>query len=235
MGVSVAAAEAWSEGEEVQEAVQVLVAGGDGVLMEAITHLLRAAQVHAIHARAEQIAVVLERYRPETLLLDGQVKPQRLAEYVALARWHRPQVRLLVLVPDSGPSGIQSDATLDPHQLGAEAVLSAWSTPQELLAAVSGVASTLHGIPRRAEQSRGPGLMGRLTAREMQILRTLMSGASNVQIATLLCISPNTVRTHVQNILGKLNARTRLEAVTIGFRYGLHPLSDHSTMRSSAQ
>ncbi|MGH8907383.1 MAG: helix-turn-helix domain-containing protein [Egibacteraceae bacterium] len=209
----------------------MLVVGGDGILMEALTHLLLAAQVHAVHARVEEIAVALDRCRPQTLLLDGQVAPQRFAECVALARWHCPQVRLLVLAPESATAG----AVADPHELGADGVLSAWSTPQELLAAVNGVTPTIPETQRPVEQSRGPGLTGRLTTREMQILRTLMCGASNTQVAELLRISPNTVRTHVQNILGKLNARTRLEAVTLGFRHGLHPLPDNPTARSPAQ
>jgi DNA-binding CsgD family transcriptional regulator len=200
--------------------------------MEALTRLLLAAQLRAIHTRADEIVPALERYRPETLLVDGEMDPERLADCAALARWHCPHVRLLVLTSDvamGGAPGASSgvDQKAEPSaEPPAEALLSAWSTPQDLLAAVNGVASSPAQVQRPVECPRGSGLLGRLTVREMQVLRTLMSGASNAQIAELLHISPNTVRTHVQNIHGKLAVRTRLEAVTMGFRCGLRPLSE---------
>lgn len=59
-----------------------------------------------------------------------------------------------------------------------------------------------------------------LTARERQVLRLLVEGASNKEMARRLAIRSNTVRTHVQNLLGKLRVHTRLEAVTLAMRAG---------------
>jgi DNA-binding NarL/FixJ family response regulator len=60
-----------------------------------------------------------------------------------------------------------------------------------------------------------------LTARERQVLVLLVEGASNKDVARRLAIRSNTVRTHVQNLLGKLRVHTRLEAVTLAIRGGL--------------
>jgi DNA-binding NarL/FixJ family response regulator len=60
-----------------------------------------------------------------------------------------------------------------------------------------------------------------LTARERQVLRLLVRGASNKEMARRLAIRSNTVRTHVQNLLAKLRVHTRLEAVTLAIRGGL--------------
>jgi DNA-binding NarL/FixJ family response regulator len=60
-----------------------------------------------------------------------------------------------------------------------------------------------------------------LTLRERQVLALLADGASNKSMAKRLSLSPNTVRTHVQNILGKLGVHSRLEAVTLAIRQGL--------------
>jgi DNA-binding NarL/FixJ family response regulator len=60
-----------------------------------------------------------------------------------------------------------------------------------------------------------------LTARERQVLRLLVAGASNKEVARRLSIRSNTVRTHVQNLLAKLRVHTRLEAVTLAMRGGL--------------
>lgn len=60
-----------------------------------------------------------------------------------------------------------------------------------------------------------------LTSRERQVLRLLIQGASNKDMAKRLDIRSNTVRTHVQNLLAKLRVHTRLEAVTLAIRGGL--------------
>lgn len=60
-----------------------------------------------------------------------------------------------------------------------------------------------------------------LTTRELQVLRMIADGYGNKEIATELAISEHTVKFHVAQILGKLNAGSRTEAVAIGIRKGL--------------
>jgi PAS domain S-box-containing protein len=71
------------------------------------------------------------------------------------------------------------------------------------------------------EQGLGEGL-GVLTPRERQVLDHLSAGHTTREIATLLSISVPTVRSHVERILHKLHAHSRLEAVAVGRRLGLH-------------
>lgn len=54
-----------------------------------------------------------------------------------------------------------------------------------------------------------------LTERESQILRMLEEGLSNQQIATRLCVSVHTVKSHVHSLFGKIGAGSRAEAVKI--------------------
>lgn len=63
-----------------------------------------------------------------------------------------------------------------------------------------------------------------LTERELEILRLLGDGANNDGIAERLIISPNTARNHVQNILNKLNAHSKLEAVSKAIQAGVIPM-----------
>jgi DNA-binding NarL/FixJ family response regulator len=63
----------------------------------------------------------------------------------------------------------------------------------------------------------------RLTARELEVLRWLMSGATRAVIARELYLSVNTVRTHVGRVFEKLDAHSALEAIAIGRRAGLEP------------
>lgn len=61
----------------------------------------------------------------------------------------------------------------------------------------------------------------RLSDRELQVLNLLAEGQSNPEIASTLCLSRNTVKTHVRNILNKLGVDHRIQAVVIAFRHGL--------------
>jgi PAS domain S-box-containing protein len=68
-------------------------------------------------------------------------------------------------------------------------------------------------------RSGGPGVhpAERLTSREREILRLIAGGLTTSAIASKLCISSTTVRNHIQHILAKLGAHSRLEAVTVAF------------------
>jgi DNA-binding NarL/FixJ family response regulator len=71
-------------------------------------------------------------------------------------------------------------------------------------------ASSLSTDPPR-KPADGPPVL--LSPRETEILRLLATGASTRGIAEALCISPATVRNHIQQIMNSLHAHSRLEAV----------------------
>ncbi len=64
-------------------------------------------------------------------------------------------------------------------------------------------------------------LAAQLTVREVEVLHLLAEGATSSQIAEQLEVSPNTVRTHVQGILSKLQVHSRLEAAAFAVRHDL--------------
>jgi DNA-binding NarL/FixJ family response regulator len=65
------------------------------------------------------------------------------------------------------------------------------------------------------------GVVDHLTAREKQVLTLLAMGSGGNHIARTLAVSPNTVRSHIQNILTKLQVHSRLEAVVLAVRHGI--------------
>ena len=66
-----------------------------------------------------------------------------------------------------------------------------------------------------------PDVLDDLSQREVEVLRLLAAGQSNREIADALCISLNTVATHVRNILAKTGAANRTEAAAYALRHGL--------------
>ncbi len=63
--------------------------------------------------------------------------------------------------------------------------------------------------------------LGRLTGRELEVLRLVAAGWGTQRIAEALSISPHTVRNHVRHFRGKLNATTKLDAVVTAIRLGI--------------
>jgi DNA-binding NarL/FixJ family response regulator len=68
------------------------------------------------------------------------------------------------------------------------------------------------------------GAPEQLTTRELEVLQLMGQGCSNSEIADKLVIAPRTAKVHVQNILGKLGATNRTEAVSIAVRRKLMSL-----------
>lgn len=64
--------------------------------------------------------------------------------------------------------------------------------------------------------------MEKLTKREEEVLRYIISGKNNVEIAKILFISPHTAKAHVSAILNKFGVKTRVEAVVIAIRTGFY-------------
>lgn len=74
---------------------------------------------------------------------------------------------------------------------------------------------------RRTEQDEALRSISRLTRREREVLALLSEGADNDGIAQALVISPQTARTHIQNVLGKLGVHSRLEAAAFVRQNGI--------------
>ena len=73
--------------------------------------------------------------------------------------------------------------------------------------------------------------IARLTARELDVLRCLIEGLSRNEIGAMLHISPNTVRTHIQSILPKLNVHSALTAVAFARRAGVVGIGEDEVIR----
>jgi DNA-binding NarL/FixJ family response regulator len=124
----------------------------------------------------------------------------------------------------AGATGfVAKDAPVDELLIAIRAALAGESwLPRQLL---GGVLRLLQGgIPGNSPPSRPEiGPVGRLTAREREVLALLVAGFDRSAIGARLFLSPNTVRTHVQNVLRKLEVHSSIEAVGLALRHGVRP------------
>jgi DNA-binding NarL/FixJ family response regulator len=125
--------------------------------------------------------------------------------------------RLLVEAVEAGASGFLS------KDMPADEILKATKAAAEGEVLIDPVTLTrlLAQVAREREEQRDAlTLLNDLTERERQILQMLAAGKRNDDIATELFISPQTVQTHVRNILGKLRVHSKLEAVAFAVKHG---------------
>ena len=125
--------------------------------------------------------------------------------------------RLLVEAVEAGASGFLG------KEEAAEEVLAAAKAAAdgEVLIDPTILTRLLHQVAiEREARSSAHALLDDLTDREREILQLLAEGLRNDDIASKLFISPQTVQTHVRNILGKLRVHSKLEAVAFAVKHG---------------
>ena len=125
--------------------------------------------------------------------------------------------RLLVEAVEAGASGFLG------KDEAAEELLSAAKSAAdgEVLIDPATLTRLLAQVAREREAQRdAQNLLDDLTEREREILQLLAEGMRNDDIAAKLFISPQTVQTHVRNILGKLRVHSKLEAVAFAVKHG---------------
>ena len=165
----------------------------------------RAALAGADPRRAAQVVVLDVRLPGGGLTLLGDV--------------HAAGARALVLTahPRPGPAREALEA-------GAAGFLGKQTPLAGIVAAVRTVAAggTAHPPAAASEATGAAGAaLPRLTPRELDVLRGLAGGRDVTRIAAAHRLSPHTVRDHVRALLGKLGARSQLEAVVAAERLGL--------------
>ena len=233
----------WAGSREEAATVRILIADDHILFAEAITVALEdlgMSVVGIVSPTPEAIASV-ERSMPDLILMDiGRPDGSGLAVGRAiLDRW--PTARIIALTALEDRSAF--DEALD---VGFRGYVSKDTSVSKF---VNWIRMVLDGHlvfpqrlpPVRSGLSRGGEaelLSGQLSRREGEVLTLLVQGADGSTMASQLGISRNTVRTHVQNILTKLQVHSRLEAATFAVRHRLvevpTPVQDWDGFTSSA-
>ena len=206
----------------------VLLADGEELIRAGLRAIIEAEPDLTVVGEAadgnEVLPLVRER-RPDVLLLDvrmpgvdGIAASRHIVETIA-----KPP-KILVVAPVEN-----DDEVYEALRAGANGFLLKRTRPADVVRAIRMVAGG-DSLPfpaaiRALAATRGGGA-GRglahagLTEREAEVLRLMAAGMSNVEIAERLFVSVQTVKTHVGNVLAKLGARDRTQAVIVAYETG---------------
>lgn len=203
--------------------IRILIVEDQRIVREGLRALLEDETVVFLvgeAAHGEAAVAQYEALRPDVVLMDLQMPGMDGAEATRRIRALDPQARVLVLTTYATDEFIFAAL-----RAGAKGYLLKDASADELIAAIqavyAGQTQLSPAVAARLVAGVGGGGPEPLTARELDVLTLIGRGQSNDAIAVALNISPRTVKVHVQNILGKLNAANRTEAVAIAVRQGV--------------
>jgi len=207
----------------------VLIADDHDLAREGLRALLERAGGYTVVAEArtgEEALVLAAEHGPDLALLDiryagggidGLEVARRLVETA-------PTIGIVLITMHDSADYLRAGIAA-----GARGFLAKDAARDEVLAALAHVAAGGVAFPpalmRRAVAEGRPtpvlAAFERLTPREREVLIALSGGGSNKEIAIMLGITPGTVKTHVERLIGKLGVRDRTQAAILATRHGI--------------
>jgi two-component system nitrate/nitrite response regulator NarL len=214
------------------ERVRVLLADEQSLFREAVRAVLQSESDFDVVSEARdgvQAVAEAERVRPDVAILDAglpncdgiratQLITSSLDSCQVLVLGVGPDIRQMVEALEAGARGYLTKEIPLADLIEATRKLAKGETliPPGLLGPLLS-----HLIHRHREEEEGRQRVSQLTRREREVLALLADGADNDMIAQRLVISPETARTHVQNVLRKLDVHSRLEAAAFILQSGV--------------
>jgi DNA-binding NarL/FixJ family response regulator len=211
------------------EPIRVILADDHALVRQGIRLFLEESDDIVVVAEAadgEQAVKLVEEHRPNVAVLDIQMPGLSGIQATRSIKARFPEVRVLILTAyDEDPY------VLALLQAGASGYLLKSADADALVRAVRSVhrgesVLSSHAAERLVRQigvageAQGTPPVEPPTAREIEVLRLVAQGLTNVAIGHQLGISARTVQGHLANIYGKLGVQSRTEAVTAALRLG---------------
>jgi DNA-binding NarL/FixJ family response regulator len=200
--------------------IRVLSVDDHPLLRKGIAALVNAESDMKLIAEAsngEEAIEAFSKHRPDVTLMDLQMPGLSGTEVIDRICDKSPNARIIVLTTYTGDVQV-----LRALKAGAKGYILKGHVHKELLETIRAVHAGQKRIPADvAEQLAQYAADDPLTEREIEVLKLIAGGNSNKLIADQLSIGEATVKSHVGNILSKLNANDRAHAVTIGLKRGI--------------
>lgn len=213
----------------MSDAVRICIADDHAVVRQGLRAFLGSQpdiDVVAEAATGRDAVTLVRQLAPDVVLLDLLMPQMDGFEAIRRMHEHSPDTRIVVLT-----SFFAEGQVLRALRAGALSYLLKDADAEEIAAAVRKAArgeAVLAPAVAAAAAARPAGHptaptagLARLTNRELDVLRLIADGLSNAVIAERLTISEGTVKTHVNNLLSKLQLTDRTQAAVLAWRHGI--------------
>jgi DNA-binding NarL/FixJ family response regulator len=202
------------------ETIRILVVDDHHVVRQGLVALLGimpGIEVIGQAADGTEAIALHQSLRPDITLMDLQLPKLSGVEAIRRIRADDAAARFIVLTTFDGDEDI-----FRALEAGAKAYLLKGMTVDELTSTIRAVHSGKIRIAPTIAEKLAERMSGQtLTAREQGVLERIVAGRSNKEIASDLDISEATVKTHVNNLLGKLGVSDRTHAATVAIQRGI--------------
>ena len=174
-------------------------------------------QVVAEAANGLQAAELFRQHLPDVTLMDLRMPQMQGVEAITAIRSEFPKARFIVLTTYDGDEDIYRAL-----QAGARGYLLKDMVGDSLLDAIRAVHAGQRRIPPEVANRLAERMFrSELSAREMEVLRLIVKGKSNKEIASELGVAEGTVKIHINNLLSKLGVSDRTQATTFALQHGI--------------
>jgi DNA-binding NarL/FixJ family response regulator len=199
--------------------VSVLIADDHPMVREGLAGVLERHdfRIVGLASNGQQALEMYFAHRPDVLLLDLRLPDQSGFDVLRSVLQRDPNGRVVILSSAQGDASVHTAISL-----GARGYLLKGIDGATLAEQVRHVAAGGRSLsPEAAEKLSQFIVSEKLSERELQVLGLISHGKANKEVATLLFVSEDTVKMHVKNILRKLRANDRTQAVVIAIQRGL--------------
>lgn len=203
--------------------IRILIADNHPIVRDGLAGVIEEQADMAVVGQAAtgtEALTLYRQYRPDITLMDLRMPEMNGAEAIAAIRRDAPAARAIILTTYDADEDIFRGL-----QAGAKAYLLKDVGREVLLQTIQAVHSGQTPVsPEVGAKLAGRIVYGQLSEREHAVLRLMVRGMSNREIARALFITESTVKFHVTHVLGKLNAEDRTQAVITALKRGLASL-----------
>jgi DNA-binding NarL/FixJ family response regulator len=203
-----------------QSKIRVLCVDDHVVVREGIEAILSLQRDMLLVASASTGREAVNQYRsvrPDVTLMDLRLPDMMGFDAIRAIKAEFPNAKIIVLSSYEGDADIRKAM-----EAGAQGYVAKGMARDELLEMIRTVHAGKRRIPSALAQTIAEHVSDdELSPRELEVLQLVSAGKRNKEIAAELSVVEDTVKMHVRNVLSKLRASDRTEAVTIALRRGI--------------
>lgn len=209
--------------------IRVLIADDHHVVRRGLVFFLKTQKDIEIIGEAKngrEAVEMADKLNPDLVLMDLVMPEMDGVEATRIIKQANPEIRIMILTSFS-----DQDHVIPALEAGASGYQLKDIEPDELVRAIQNMTNgenqlhpkatshLLKHLSSQNERERKP--IEELTKREFEVLKEIAKGKSNKEIAAALFITEKTVKTHVSNLLSKLELSDRTQAALFAVRHGL--------------